>query len=90
MANTLLDLFEKNPQLLEWRDKVTLLSRQLVMGFSGSSKAVVMASALSEQVPKILIVTSTQNEAYAFLSSGLPLCGKTQGQNLGRTCYETL
>ena len=63
MANTLLDLFEKNPQLLEWRDKVTLLSRQLVMGFSGSSKAVVMASALSEQVPKILIVTSTQNEA---------------------------
>ena len=63
MANTLLDLFEKNYQLLEWRDKVTLLSRQLVMGFSGSSKAVVMASALSEQVPKILIVTSTQNEA---------------------------
>lgn len=63
MANTLLDLFEKNPQLLEWSDKVTLLSRQLVMGFSGSSKAVVMASALSEQVPKILIVTSTQNEA---------------------------
>jgi len=63
MANTLLDLFEKNHQLLEWRDKVTLLSRQLVMGFSGSSKAVVMASALSEQVPKILIVTSTQNEA---------------------------
>ena len=58
MANTLLDLFEKNHQLLEWRDKVTLLSRQLVMGFSGSSKAVVMASALSEQVPKILIVTS--------------------------------
>ena len=35
MANTLLDLFEKNPQLLEWSDKVTLLSRQLVMGFSG-------------------------------------------------------
>ena len=63
MANTLLDLFEKNHQLLEWHDKVTLLSRQLVMGFSGSSKAVVMASALSEQVPKILIVTSTQNEA---------------------------
>ena len=63
MANTLLDLFEKNHQLLELRDKVTLLSRQLVMGFSGSSKAAVMASALSEQVPKILIVTSTQNEA---------------------------
>lgn len=63
MANTLLDLFEKNHQLLEWRDKATLLSRQLVMGFSGSSKAVVMASSLSEQVPKILIVTSTQNEA---------------------------
>lgn len=63
MANTILDLFEKNHQLLEWRDKVSLLSRQLVMGFSGSSKAVVMASALSEQVPKILIVTSTQNEA---------------------------
>ena len=36
MANTLLDLFEKNHQLLEWRDKATLLSRQLVMGFSGS------------------------------------------------------
>ena len=63
MANTILDLFEENPQLVEWRDKVSLLSRQLLMGFSGSSKAVVMASALSEQVPKILIVTSTQNEA---------------------------
>ena len=63
MANTILNLFEENPQLVEWRDKVSLLSRQLLMGFSGSSKAVVMASALSEQVPKILIVTSTQNEA---------------------------
>ena len=50
MANTLLDLFEKNPQLLEWRDKVTLLSRQLVMGFSGSSKAVVMASLLQHKM----------------------------------------
>ena len=63
MANTILELFEKNHQLLEWRDKVSLLSRQLVMGFSGSSKAVAMASALSNQVPKIFIVTSTQNEA---------------------------
>ena len=63
MANTILDLFEENPQLVEWRGKVSLLSRQLLMGFSGSSKAVVMASVLSEQVPKILIVTSTQNEA---------------------------
>ena len=59
----ILELFEKNHQLLEWRDKVSLLSRQLVMGFSGSSKAVAMASALSNQVPKIFIVTSTQNEA---------------------------
>ena len=63
MANTILELFGKNHQLLEWRDKVSLLSRQLVMGFSGSSKAVAMASALSNQVPKIFIVTSTQNEA---------------------------
>ena len=32
MANTLLDLFEKNPQLLEWSDKVTLLSRPVGYG----------------------------------------------------------
>ena len=78
MANTLLDLFEKNPQLLEWRDrdKVTLLSRQLVMGFSGSSKAVVMASALSEQVPKILIVTSTQNEAEQLIGDLSAILGE--------------
>ena len=76
MANTLLDLFEKNHQLLEWRDKVTLLSRQLVMGFSGSSKAVVMASALSEQVPKILIVTSTQNEAEQLIGDLSAILGE--------------
>ena len=60
MANTLLDLLRRIINCLSGVIKQPLLSRQLVMGFSGSSKAVVMASALSEQVPKILIVTSTQ------------------------------
>ena len=85
MANTLLDLFEKNHQLLEWRDKVTLLSRQLVMGFSGSSKAVVMASALSEQVPKILIVTSTQNEAEQLTGD----LSRSEERRVGKECVST-
>ncbi|EFQ58577.1 hypothetical protein HMPREF9192_1857 [Streptococcus vestibularis F0396] len=88
MANTLLDLFEKNHQLLEWRDKISLLSRQLVMGFSGSSKAVVMASALSEQVPKILIVTSTQNEAEQLTGDLSAILGEDKVYSFLRMMYQ--
>ena len=90
MANTILELFGKNHQLLEWRDKVSLLSRQLVMGFSGSSKAVAMASALSNQVPKIFIVTSTQNEAEQLVGDLSAILGEDKVYSFLGMMYQLL
>ncbi|MGT2907593.1 transcription-repair coupling factor [Streptococcus dentiloxodontae] len=76
VKSTLLSLFSHNSQLNEWKDKVTLLGRQLVMGFSSASKAAVMALALSEENNKIVIVTSTQNEADILASDLSSLVGE--------------
>ncbi|MBM7641873.1 transcription-repair coupling factor [Streptococcus loxodontisalivarius] len=59
----ILDLFAGHRDLSEWQDKAGLLGRQLVMGFSGASKTLAMASAFRANGGKLLIVTSTQNEA---------------------------
>ncbi|EHJ53164.1 transcription-repair coupling factor [Streptococcus macacae] len=59
----LVDLFKQNPKLTEWLDHLTASNRQLVMGLTNSSKALAMAAAHDSQKGKIVIVTSTQNEA---------------------------
>ena len=76
MAKTLLDLFSNNKLVKEWQDKLILLGRQLVMGFSGSSKSLVMASALDSETSKIVLVTSTQNEAEQLASDLMALLGE--------------
>lgn len=76
MVKQLVDLFSNSRQLTEWQDKVSLLGRQLVMGFSGSSKAIAMASSLSQATPKVMVVTSTQNEAEQLVSDLTALLGE--------------
>lgn len=60
------------------------------MGFSGSSKAVAMASALSNQVPKIFIVTSTQNEAEQLVGDLSAILGEDKVYSFLRMMYQLL
>lgn len=59
----ILDIINQNQQVTQWQEKLHQASRQLLLGLSGSSKAVVMASAFDSLAEKILIVTARQNEA---------------------------
>ncbi|MFC3928001.1 transcription-repair coupling factor [Streptococcus caprae] len=73
---TLLDLFGHNKKLSTWTDSIRESSRQLVMGFSGSSKALAIASAYRKQGGKILVITSTQNESEHLSADLIDLLGE--------------
>ena len=47
---TLLDLFGRNRQIVDWKKQLQKKTRQLVMGLSASTKALAIASSLEEQV----------------------------------------
>ena len=53
----LIDLFCQNQQILDWKKNLNQKTRQLLMGLSGSTKALAIASALDEH-QKILVMTS--------------------------------
>ena len=72
---TLLDLFGQNRQIVDWKQQLQKKTRQLVMGFSASTKALAIASSLEEQ-EKILVITSSQNEAERLASDLLSLLGE--------------
>lgn len=59
----IIDLLSQNPQIGKWQSNLNKQNRQLLTGLSGSSKAMVMASAFEQLEEKIVIITSTQNEA---------------------------
>lgn len=63
----LLHLFAKNKQLTKWLDNLDT-GRQLVMGFSGASKALAIASAFATYGNKIVTVTATHSEAERLVS----------------------
>lgn len=75
MAN-LLELFGQHKNLREWQDKGDLLGRQLVMGFSGATKTLAIASYFNQNGGKLVIVTSTQNEAESLASDLSSLVGE--------------
>ncbi len=59
----LLDLLGQNKTIQTWQANLNKSTRQLVMGLSGSSKALTIASAYDSLSEKILLVTASQNEA---------------------------
>ena len=72
---TLLDLFGRNKQIIDWKKQLQKKTRQLVMGLSASTKALAIASSLEEQ-EKILVITSSQNEAERLASDLISLLGE--------------
>lgn len=77
----LLDLFASQSDLAQWQRQLNQRRRQLIMGVSGTAKAAVMASALEEVAGKILIVTSTQNEAEQLVADLSSLVGEEKVYN---------
>lgn len=72
----IVELFSQNKAIQSWNSGVLTLGRQLVMGFSGASRAVVIASAYEATEEKILVVTSTQNEAEKLVADLNDLIGE--------------
>ena len=72
---TLLDLFGRNRQIVDWKKQLQKKTRQLVMGLSASTKALAIASSLEEQ-EKSLVITSSQNEAERLASDLISLLGE--------------
>lgn len=59
----ILDLLHKNKQINQWQSGLNKSIRQLLLGLSGTSKSLVMATAYDSLAEKIMIVTATQNDA---------------------------
>lgn len=72
----IIDLFSRNKTIQEWHSHVSLKSRQLVTGLSGSSKAVAIASAYRSQGKKIVVVTASQHEAEQLSANLIDLVGE--------------
>ncbi len=71
----LTDLLVKNKTIQNWLGQIAK-GRQLVMGLSASSKALAIATAFQYHQGKMVIVTSTQNEAEQLISDLSALLGE--------------
>ncbi|WP_155719394.1 transcription-repair coupling factor [Streptococcus gordonii] len=76
----LIDLFCQNQQILDWKKNLNQKIRQLLMGLSGSTKALAIASALDEH-QKILVMTSGYSEAEKLSSDLISLLGEEKVYN---------
>ena len=76
----LIDLFCQNQQILDWKKNLNQKARQLLMGLSGSTKALAIASALDEH-QKILVMTSGYTEAEKLSSDLISLLGEEKVYN---------
>lgn len=76
----LIDLFCQNQQILDWKENLNQKTRQLLMGLSGSTKALAIASALDEH-QKILVMTSGYSEAEKLSSDLISLLGEEKVYN---------
>ena len=76
----LIDLFCQNQQILDWKKNINQKTRQLLMGLSGSTKALAIASALEEH-QKILVMTSGYSEAEKLSSDLISLLGEEKVYN---------
>ena len=71
----MIHLFGENKQIADWKKNLNKETRQLLMGLSGSTKALSISSA-SEEHQKILIVTSSYSEAEKLSSDLISLMGE--------------
>ena len=76
----IIDLFSENQQILDWKKNLNKKTRQLLMGFSGSTKALAIATAFEEQ-GKILIMVSSYSEAEKLSSDLISLLGEKKVYN---------
>ena len=76
----LIDLLCQNQQILDWKKNLNQKTRQLLMGLSGSTKALAIASALDEH-QKILVMTSGYSEAEKLSSDLISLLGEEKVYN---------
>ncbi|PCH13552.1 Transcription-repair-coupling factor [Streptococcus parauberis] len=72
----ILELVSKNKAIQSWFSGTRTLGRQLVMGLSGSSKALAIAANFIDQPEKIVIVTASQNESEKLSSDLAALLGE--------------
>ena len=71
----LIELIQQNQQIQKWQQELNTSNRQLILGLSGTSKALVMSAAFESLSEKILIFTSSQNEAENLVASLSDLLG---------------
>ncbi|MCD0071600.1 transcription-repair coupling factor, partial [Streptococcus agalactiae] len=72
----IIELFSENKVVRTWHSGLVTNSRQLVMGFSGASKAIAIASAYEKLSKKIMVVTATQNDSDKLSSDISSLIGE--------------
>lgn len=65
----IIDLFSKDKKIQAWQKGFAQNERHLVMGLSGSSRALAIASAFQKNGGKIVVVLSSQNEAEQLLAN---------------------
>ncbi|WP_449459180.1 transcription-repair coupling factor [Streptococcus suis] len=71
----ILDLLHKNKQINQWQSGLNQSTRQLLLGLSGPSKSLVMATAYDSIAEKIMIVTATQNDAEKLVADLTAIIG---------------
>ncbi|CYU40752.1 transcription-repair coupling factor [Streptococcus suis] len=77
----ILDLLHKNKQINQWQLGLNKSTRQLLLGLSGTSKSLVMATAYDSLAEKIMIVTATQNDAEKLVADLTAIIGSENVYN---------
>ncbi|HEM5190799.1 TPA: transcription-repair coupling factor [Streptococcus suis] len=77
----ILDLLHKNKQINQWQSGLNKSTRQLLLGLSGTSKSLVMATAYDSMAEKIMIVTATQNDAEKLVADLTAIIGSENVYN---------
>lgn len=77
----LLDFLHNNKQINQWQAGLNKSTRQLLLGLSGTTKSLVMATAYDNLAEKIVIVTATQNEAEKLVTDLAVIVGSDKVYN---------
>lgn len=77
----ILDLLHKNKQINQWQSGLNKSTRQLLLGLTGTSKSLVMATAYDCLAEKIMIVTATQNDAEKLVADLAAIIGSENVYN---------
>ena len=70
-----IDLVSQNSTLLSWQQGLQKNNRELILGLSATTKAIVMASAF-DSIEKAVLITSSYNEAERLASDFISLLGE--------------